>query len=107
MTRVSLIKIDVEGFEDQVLAGLSQSIPALSFEFTTIARDVALRSIGRLAAQANYGFDVAIGESQQLSFGHWLSASEMSLHISRLPHATNSGDIYARLMEPGYTEVKS
>ena len=97
------VKIDVEGFEDEVLAGLSQSIPALSFEFTTIARDVALRSIDRLAAFANYGFDVAIGESQQLTFGHWLTGSEMSLHISSLPHETNSGDIYARLLEPGYT----
>ena len=97
------IKIDVEGFEDEVLAGLSQSIPALSFEFTTIARDVALRSIDRLAASATYGFDVAIGESQRLRFGHWLSASEMTLHISSLPHEINSGDIYARLMEPGYT----
>ena len=101
------VKIDVEGFEDEVLAGLSQSIPALSFEFTTIARDVALRSIDRLAAFANYGFDVAIGESQQLTFGHWLTGSEMSLHISSLPHETNSGDIYARLSEPGYTGVKS
>ena len=35
----SFIKIDVEGFEDQVLAGLTHPVPALSFEFTTIARD--------------------------------------------------------------------
>ena len=35
-------KIDVEGFEDTVLAGLSRPLPALSFEFTTIQRDVAL-----------------------------------------------------------------
>ena len=31
-------KIDVEGFEDEVLAGLSRPLLALSFEFTTIAR---------------------------------------------------------------------
>ncbi len=35
-------KIDVEGFEDSVLAGLTRPLPALSFEFTTIQRDVAL-----------------------------------------------------------------
>ena len=37
----SFIKIDVEGFEDQVLAGLTRQVPALSFEFTTIAREIA------------------------------------------------------------------
>jgi FkbM family methyltransferase len=42
-------KIDVEGFEDRVLMGLSRPIPALSFEFTTIARDVAQRCLDRLA----------------------------------------------------------
>ena len=95
------VKIDVEGFEDEVLAGLSQSLPALSFEFTTIARDVALRCIERLSALGQYGYDVAIGESQRLTFGRTLSASEMSLHISNLPHEINSGDTYARLVQPG------
>ena len=43
-------KIDVEGFEATVLAGLSRPLPALSFEFTTIQRDVALACLDRLAA---------------------------------------------------------
>jgi FkbM family methyltransferase len=42
-------KVDVEGFEATVLAGLSRPLPALSFEFTTIQRDVALACLGRLA----------------------------------------------------------
>ena len=58
-------KIDVEGFEDAVLAGLSRPLPALSFEFTTIQRDVALRCLDRLASLGPYGFDVALGESQR------------------------------------------
>ncbi len=94
------VKIDVEGFEDEVLAGLSQSIPALSFEFTTIARDVALRCIDKLSELAVYGYDVAIGESQKLTFGRWVSASEMSLHLASLPYEINSGDIYARRLQP-------
>ncbi len=57
-------KIDVEGLEDSVLAGLTQPLPALSFEFTTIQRDVGLRCLDRLASLGPYGFDVALGESQ-------------------------------------------
>jgi FkbM family methyltransferase len=87
-------KIDVEGFEDAVLAGLSQALPALSFEFTTIQRDVAFRCLDRLAALGAYGFDIALGESQTLTFGRWVSKADMAAHIAALPHAANSGDVY-------------
>jgi hypothetical protein len=89
-------KVDVEGFEDTVLAGLSQAVPALSFEFTTIQRDVAFRCLERLDALGRYGFDIALGESQRLAFGRWVSAPEMAAHIAALPHAANSGDVYCR-----------
>ncbi len=87
-------KIDVEGFEDTVLAGLSQALPALSFEFTTIQRDVALRCLDRLATLGPYRFDIALGESQTLTFGRWVAKDDMAAHIAALPHAANSGDIY-------------
>jgi FkbM family methyltransferase len=90
-------KIDVEGFEDTVLAGLSQALPALSFELTTIQRDVALRCLDRLAALGSYGFDIALGESQRLSLGRWVSKADMAAHIAALPHEANSGDVYCLL----------
>jgi FkbM family methyltransferase len=90
-------KIDVEGFEDTVLAGLSRPLPALSFEFTTIQRDVALRCLDRLASLGPYGFDVALGESQVLAFNRWISRDDMAAHINALPHKANSGDVYCVL----------
>lgn len=90
-------KIDVEGFEDTVLAGLCRPLPALSFEFTTIQRDVAKRCLDRLASLGRYGFDLALGESQVLTFGRWVSKDEMAAHIASLPHEANSGDVYCVL----------
>lgn len=93
----AFVKIDVEGFEDDVLAGLTRQVPALSFEFTTIQRDVAARCIDRIARLGPYRFDVALGESQRLTFDRWIDAHAMAAHIAALPHAANSGDVYAVL----------
>jgi FkbM family methyltransferase len=91
------VKIDVEGFEADVLAGLTKPVRALSFEFTTIQRDVAARCIAMIAALGNYRFDVALGESQQLHFLEPVTAGDMAAHIAALPHDANSGDVYAFL----------
>lgn len=90
-------KIDVEGFEDRVLAGLSRPLPALSFEFTTIQREVAARCLRRLAELGSYGCDVALGESQRLAFSAFVSPAATAAHIAALPHAANSGDVYCVL----------
>lgn len=89
-------KIDVEGFEADVLAGLSQPVPALSFEFTTIQRDVAYRCLESLAALGAYRFDLTLGETHALT-GEWVLHEEMAARIAGLPHEANSGDVYAVL----------
>ena len=91
----AFIKIDVEGFEADVLAGLTKPVKALSFEFTTIQRDIAHRCIERCAALGFSTFNAALGESQMLVGENWMSAQEIRRWIDELPHNANSGDIYA------------
>lgn len=89
------VKIDVEGFEADVLAGLSQALPKLSFEFTTIQKDVAQACLDRIDALGRYQFNIALGESQRFTFDAPISRAAMAAHLEALPHDANSGDIYA------------
>jgi FkbM family methyltransferase len=93
----AFVKVDVEGFEHQVLAGLSQPLDGLSFEFTTIQREVARACLHRLAALGPYRFNLALGESQALHLPAPVDAAAMWTLIEALPHAANSGDVYATL----------
>jgi FkbM family methyltransferase len=90
-------KIDVEGFEAEALMGLSRPPPALSFEFTTIQRDVAFACLTRCQALGSFRYNAALGESQKLVHPAWLSADAIGTWLAALPIEANSGDIYARL----------
>lgn len=91
----AFIKIDVEGFEAEALAGLTQPVKSLSFEFTTIQRDVALACVTRCRALGYTRFNAALGESQAFAHADWVSAAAMVQWLTGLPHDANSGDVYA------------
>lgn len=91
----AFIKIDVEGAEVSVLRGLSRPVPALSFEFTTIQRDVAAACLARCVELGYSRFNLSLGESQRMYFDDAVDAETMGATIADLPHEANSGDIYA------------
>jgi FkbM family methyltransferase len=91
------VKIDVEGFEAEALAGLSAPVPALSFEFTTIQRDIAQASVERCAAIGYKSFRASLGESLAFVEERKTTASEITAWLAGLPMEANSGDIYATL----------
>lgn len=93
----AFVKIDVEGYEAEVLGGLTHAVRALSFEYLAAARDAACACIDRLAALGAYRYNFARGESQRLALDAWIDAPGMRRLLAELPSDAGSGDVYARL----------
>lgn len=89
-------KIDVEGFEQQVLKGLSQPIPYLSFEFHKSFLDDAVSCVKHLASLGKAEFNCCFGESMEFIFKTWVSADEILLKIKQSNDKDLWGDIYVK-----------
>jgi FkbM family methyltransferase len=99
--RPAFCKIDVEGFELEVLRGLSQPLPALSVEFLPAAPERALACLDYLAALGSYEWNYAPGESHHWAMPHWSNSAAMKQYLQTRPLAAGSGDIYGRLKSTG------
>jgi FkbM family methyltransferase len=88
-------KVDVEGFEPEVFAGLSQPLAAASFEFTLETIDRTEACIGRLDGLGMREFLVVEGSTQPGDIWEDAGATIQRLRSSRgdLPW----GDVYARV----------
>ncbi|WBV42677.1 FkbM family methyltransferase [Pseudoroseomonas cervicalis] len=91
------VKLDVEGYEASVLAGLSRPVRSLSFEFTTLQRRVALDSLRMLEGLGDYSFNACVGEEHRFVLPAPVHAGTLARWLEALPDEVNSGDIYASL----------
>jgi FkbM family methyltransferase len=90
-------KIDVEGYEAEVLRGLSRPIPALSFEYVPAAIEVARRAADLLAALGPYRFNATIGERRRFVWPSWRPLDALDRWLAARAADEPSGDVYARL----------
>jgi FkbM family methyltransferase len=91
----AFVKVDVEGYEAEVLAGLTTPIRGLSFEYLPATREIALACVERLATLGVYRYNWSPGESHRLASEQWLDAAGMRSLLVGLPALASSGDVYA------------
>ena len=96
--RPDFCKIDVEGYEPEVLTGLSYPIAALSFEFVSGDHARATACLGRLQVLGSYEFNVICGEGRELEFVTWRTPDDIRRWMRTGAGGASSGDVYARLL---------
>lgn len=93
--RPSFCKIDVEGFEKQVLEGLSAPLPCVSFEFTREFIDDARACVALLAELGPIAVNASFGESMALDCD-WGAPEHVFAVVEEQPSERDWGDIYVR-----------
>jgi len=92
----TFIKIDVEGYEYEVLKGLSQPVKALSFEFVPEIIKIATDCVAHLSSLGVYEFNWSQGESMHFEFPEWLNAPKIKTLLIQTQGSSIFGDVYAR-----------
>lgn len=101
----AFIKIDVEGYELEVIEGLHRPVPALSFEFTSEFEEAAFACLDRLDSLGMTQFNYSSGESMELD-GAWRGKDEIKAALQAIAgrdsiaDALSFGDVYARTARP-------
>ena len=98
------IKLDIEGYEDKALKGLSQPVQAVSFEFLPANLSSALSSIAELERLGRYRYTYSFVERMRPASDHLLDADELKSALKSLPLRGPSGDVYAVLETPRTAE---
>jgi FkbM family methyltransferase len=96
------IKIDVEGYEEQVLKALSRCPPLLSFEFNRTFLEPALRALdSRIFNEATFNYTLV--DPVKFELENWVDRGELKKSMLGSKCAPGLGDIFVR--NPNRTHV--
>lgn len=93
----AFVKIDVEGFEEDVIRGASRPLAALSFEYVPAAAGRALACVDRLEDLGRYAWRTSPGESHTFAQDDEWDADRLREFLTALKPDDASGDVYGRL----------
>jgi FkbM family methyltransferase len=98
----NFIKIDVEGYELEVLTGLTRPIEMISFEYTIPERtEQAVECIKQVKniSDSNIACNYSVGENMEWALKDWISPEEMILEINSTSFPKGFGDIYVKYIK--------
>jgi FkbM family methyltransferase len=94
-------KIDVEGFEPEVLRGLSRRVPAMSFEYHSDEQGIerAKTCLNLLSKLGNYNVNLTGQDEATLLSANWLTVPEFIKSFAEVAKDEVYGDLFVRIIE--------
>ena len=90
-------KIDTEGYEFEVLSGLSHAIRYISIEYLAFDHERILGCLDKIASLGEYLVNFSPGESQKWLWQKWRSSEEVKVILSKNKLDCRFGDFYFKL----------
>jgi FkbM family methyltransferase len=95
----AFIKIDVEGFEHEVIQGLSKPVKTLSLEFTPECIDATFKCVSHLERLGDIRLNYSMEESMKLALSEWTTSQELIDVLSKFRGNNRTfGDVYVRFL---------
>jgi FkbM family methyltransferase len=95
----AFVKVDVEGFEREVIRGLSRPPKALSLEFTPEVMDSTFECFERLEQLGEIRLNFSPEETMRFALDEWIDRGAMVEHLSRFRgNHEIYGDVYVRFV---------
>lgn len=91
------VKVDAEGYDAEVLRGMSFRPQLVSFEFQPVDLRIAQECIELLR---ECSFNIVVEERSRFELNQWVDGKEILAVVSSLPGDVTYGDVFARASRP-------
>lgn len=88
-------KIDVEGYEHEILSHLTHTLPLIEFEFTGVSLEDT-RAIILLLDKGNTTYNFNLHERPVFQLKEWIKANEMLAIFDKIPKDRIHGNIFVK-----------
>jgi FkbM family methyltransferase len=99
--RPDFCKIDVEGFELEVVLGLSQPLPMISLELNREFLPELAEAVSHLMSLGPMEANFSLGETNAMNFPSWIRSEQVIEWASKHPDPLLWGDLYLRTAGQG------
>jgi hypothetical protein len=96
------VRIDVEGYEFEVLKGLSSPVRLVSYKYSPELPELSRQCVRLTRSLGDYEFNYSAEATMRMSLPKWVNSVTMCRVLTEMDPTAPSGDIYCRLRSESF-----